>query len=349
MTRKSGRDLALNEEIGPEGQGRRRFFATVGAATAASALMSACTASNGPTNSGAAAPSGTAAMRPATTEPGKLPCSDNFALIAAAKPYEPGRVVDFTLVARGGPAERIEIAPKKSYQSMNFNGQVPAPTLRLTEGDRVRFTLENKGLLPHSIDFHAARTPWSKNYQSIGPGRRLEFEWTARDPGIFMYHCGTDPVIMHIADGMYGAVVVDPRMPRKPAKEIVLVQGEFYGVGHDLDAMLNKPPDVVAFNGQAFRYRSKPIEAKVGETVRFFVVNAGPNATSAFHVVGGLFDHVELDGNPSNAVGMRQTVDISPGSGAICEITLREPGSYPFVTHKFNDATRGAVGVLHVS
>lgn len=154
---------------------------------------------------------------------------------------------------------------------------------------------------------------------------------------------------MHIADGMYGAVIVDPKNGREPAREYLIVQGEFYGAGHDADAMLNKPPDVVAFNGRAFQYKDTPLVATAGETVRFFVVNAGPNASSAFHVVGGLFQHVELDGHPDNGLGMRQTVDVPPGGGALCEIVFTEPGRYPFVTHKFNDATKGAMGMIEVT
>jgi nitrite reductase (NO-forming) len=331
---------------------RRELFGVVGGVTALGAMTAACrgktTAARSEGAASAPAPS-TDAGPPPWAAPGKPPCPATFAALAPAKPYQASRVVPFALVAKEGEAERIQIAADRSYLSMNFNGQVPSPTLRLTEGDKVHVTLTNEGVLSHSIDFHAARTPWSKNYQSIAPGEKLEFEWVAANPGVFMYHCGTDPVIMHIADGMYGAVIVDPKTPRKPAREYVLVQGEFYGAGRDAEAMLNKPPDVVAFNGRAFQYKDQPLPAKVGEPVRFFVVNAGPNAFSAFHVIGGLFHHVELDGNPDNALGMRQTVDIAPGGGALCEIVFDEPGRYPFVTHKFNDATKGAAGMIEVS
>jgi nitrite reductase (NO-forming) len=179
-------------------------------------------------------------------------------------------------------------------------------------------------MLAHSIDLHAARTPWSTSYRSIQPGERITFEWTAEHAGVFMYHCGTEPAIMHIADGMYGAVIVDPRRPRPPARELVIVQSEFYGSGHDTAAMLDGPPAVVAFD-------------------------AGPNHACAFHVVGGLFQRVELDGNPANAMGVRQTVEIPPGGGAICEAVFDEPGRYMFMTHRFADATRGAMGMLEVA
>ncbi|MCA9678801.1 MAG: multicopper oxidase domain-containing protein, partial [Myxococcales bacterium] len=281
--------------------------------------------------------------------PGKAPCPPGFAIPPPARSYQAGREVAFALVARGGEAERIQISADRSYLSMNFDGQVPAPTLRVTQGDRVHVTLTNEGVMAHSLDLHAARTAWSAHYPSIAPGETTTLDWTAEHVGVFMYHCGTEPVIMHVGDGMYGAVIVDPGTPRPPAREYVVVQSEFYGAGHDVAAMLNAPPDVVAFNGRAFQYRDAPLAARVGERVRFFVVDAGPSAASAFHVVGGLFDHVELDGNPANALGMRQTVEIAPGGGALCELVFDEPGRYPFVSHRFADATRGAVGMIDVT
>ncbi|MGH2466041.1 MAG: multicopper oxidase domain-containing protein, partial [Candidatus Limnocylindrales bacterium] len=189
---------------------------------------------------------------------------------------------EFKLTANDGPGQAIIINanPLTTYASMNFGRQVPAPTLRITEGDTVRFTLTNQGMLAHSIDFHAAQTAWSKNYQEIAPGASASFDWTASYPGVFMYHCGAVPVLMHIADGMYGAIIVDPKAGRPAAREYLLVQSEFYGLGGEYAKMLNAPPDVVAFNGQAFRYKTKPLVASVGELVRIFIVNAGPNSSS---------------------------------------------------------------------
>ncbi len=329
---------------------RRQVVELFGGAAALATLAAACSRHD-PEATPAPAP-GPQAQAPATRPEmsrGKPPSPADFMTLSPAAPFRPGRVVDVTLVAREGDGERIQIAPDRSYSSMNFDGQVPGPTLRVTEGDRVRTTLVNQGMLAHSIDIHAARTPWSTSYRSIPPGERLTFEWTAEHAGVFMYHCGTEPAIMHIADGMYGAVIVAPRRPRPPARELVIVQGEFYGGGHDTAAMLDGAPVVVAFNGAAFRYRDQPIAVRRGELVRFFVVVAGPNHACAFHVVGGLFHHVELDGNPDNAMGIRQTVDIPPGGGAMCEIVFDEPGSYPFMSHRFADATRGAMGMLEVT
>jgi nitrite reductase (NO-forming) len=164
-----------------------------------------------------------------------------------------------------------------------------------------------------------------------------------------MYHCGAAPVLMHMADGMYGAVIVDPKGGRSAAREYLLVQSEFYGSGGEYAKMLNNPPDFVVFNGQALRYKTTPLLANAGELVRLFIVNAGPNSSSAFHVIGALFSHYESDGYPANATGMHQTIDVPPGSGALVELTFAEPGMYPFVTHKFSDATKGATGLFKVS
>ncbi len=267
------------------------FGATPAPAAGASAGTSTTPASAAPAPSTA-----TATPAPsASAVTGHDPSPVDFAL---PPPYRPHVVapVEFKLTAHDGPGQEILIKADTTYNSMNFDGQVPAPTLRVTEGDVVRFTLTNAGAIAHSIDFHAAQTPWSKNYQEVPAGSSFTFEWTARYPGVFMYHCGTPPVLMHIGDGMYGAIIVDPKAGRPKAREYVVVQSEFYGTGGDYKAMMNNPPDVVCFNGQAFRYKTTPLKASVGELVRFFVMNAGPSSTSAFHVIGELFDAYEPEG-----------------------------------------------------
>lgn len=319
---------------------------TTGPSAGASAVPTSL-ATGGPTPgpAGSSAPAATASASPAT---GHDPSPVDFAI---PPPYRPHVVapVEFKLTAHDGPGQAILIKADTSYNSMNFDGQVPAPTLRVTEGDVVRFTLTNAGALGHSIDFHAAQTPWSKNYQEVPAGSSFTFEWTARYPGVFMYHCGTPPVLMHIGDGMYGAIIVDPKAGRPKAREYVVVQSEFYGTGGDYNAMMNNPPDVVCFNGQAFRYKTTPLKASVGELVRLFIMNAGPSSTSAFHVIGELFDAYEPEGNPANRVGMHQTIMVPPGDGAMVELTFDEAGTYPFVSHKFSDAERGAVGLIEVA
>ena len=327
--------------------------AAAGAAAPGSSSPAPATAS--PAMSPSAAPSAMAGMAsPAASAAAPAGARDpSPADFAVPPPYRPASstVIPFELTSNDGPGETILIAtnPPTPYQSMNFGRQVPAPTLRITEGDTVHFTLANQGQMPHSIDFHAAQTAWSKNYQEVAPGGTFSFDWKASYPGVFMYHCGAAPVLMHMADGMYGAVIVDPKGGRPAAREYVLVQSEFYGSGGQYAKMLTDPPDFVVFNGQALRYKTTPLVAKAGELVRIFIVNAGPNSTSAFHVIGALFSHYESDGYPPNAMGMHQTIDVPPGSGALVELTFAEPGTYPFVTHKFADATKGATGLFKVS
>ena len=326
--------------------------AAVGSGTAGSTPGSGVTPMPSMSATASGSPSPTASTTPAPSGgvAAHDPSPPDFAV---PQPYRPALAtpIEFSLTSNDGPGQSILIArsPDKAYGSMNFDGQVPAPTLRITEGDTVHFTLTNQGLMPHSIDFHAAQIAWSRVYQEIAPGAAASFNWTARYPGVFMYHCGAAPVLMHMADGMYGMVIVDPAGGRPPAREYVIVQSEFYGSGGEYAKMLSDPPDFVVFNGQAYRYKTTPLVANAGELVRLFLVNAGPNSFSAFHVIGALFSHVELDGNPANGQGMRQTIEVPPGGGALVELTFAEPGTYPFVTHKFSDASKGATGLFRVS
>ena len=270
--------------------------------------------------------------------------------------------------ARLAPAERtrrhtirlemthttITVAPGVTYAGWTFNNQVPGPALRVRQGDTVDFTLVNRADIPHSMDFHAAEIAPDKYYRNLMPGDSIQYRFVARVPGAFMYHCGTAPVAMHIANGMYGALVVDPRTPLPAAKEFVLVQSEFYfskarnARGEftlDWNKMLGLAPDHIVFNGRASQYALHPIDVETGELVRLYVVNAGPNRISSFHVVGGIFERVLQDGFGPPLQGV-QTVDVPVGGGSIFEVRLAEAGEYPFVTHAFADATKGAVGVL---
>ncbi len=249
----------------------------------------------------------------------------------------------------------LTIGKGVKYYAWTFDGRVPGPFLRVTQGDTVDFTLVNNGPQPHSMDFHAAEIAPSRYYVNINPGDSLHYRFVAHVPGVFMYHCGTAPVAMHIANGMYGAIIVDPATPRPPAKEFVLVQSEFYmtpddgkGGARSLDwqKLLGQAPDNVVFNGRVAQYAEHPIEVKPGELLRLYVVNAGPNRISSFHVVGGIFEKVFEDGTLTNPLRGVQTVNVPVGGGAIFEIRLHEPGDYPFVTHAFADATKGAVGIF---
>ncbi len=250
----------------------------------------------------------------------------------------------------------LPIAPGVVYHAWTFNGTVPGPVIRVRQGQTIHFTLINDGNMPHSIDFHAAQTPWNVNYQEVPAGKSFSFDWKANYPGVFMYHCGAPVVIYHMANGMYGAIIVDPANGWAPAQEYVLVQSEFYT--HQLsdgtyvvdpDKMNNGIPDYVVFNGYVNQYKTNPITAKAGQRIRIFLVNAGPTEFSAFHVIGALFSDAYADGNPANHQVGNQTVTIPPGGGEVVELTIPEAGLYPFVTHSFADVGKGAVGVLKVT
>ncbi|HXY18499.1 MAG TPA: multicopper oxidase domain-containing protein [Gemmatimonadales bacterium] len=250
---------------------------------------------------------------------------------------------------------RLAIAPGVVYEAWTFDGRSPGPVLRVTVGDTMDFTLVNHGMMPHSIDFHAAQIAPSRVYRNVMPGDSIEFRWVPQVAGAFLYHCGTAPVAMHIANGMYGALIVDPARPLPPAREFVFVQGEWYtrpaadaagALQLDWNKLLSGAPDQVTFNGVAAQYADHPISVKAGELLRLYVVDAGPNRISAFHVVGAIFSKVYPDAIAAHAWEGVQTATVPPGGGMIFETRLAEPGTYPFVTHAFADATNGAVGMF---
>ena len=248
---------------------------------------------------------------------------------------------------------KVPIASGVTYDAWTFDDRVPGPVLRVTQGDTVDFTLVNRAPMPHSLDFHAAEIAPDRAYRNLMPRDSIQYRFVARVPGAFMYHCGTAPVALHIANGMYGAIIVDPRQGRPPAKEFVFVQSEFYTNvlpdstrTIDWQKLLSLAPDYVVFNGREAVYAKYPIRVRVGEPLRMYVVNAGPNRFSAFHVVGAIFDRVYMDGSLAHPLEGVQTVTVPVGGGAIFEARLVEAGTYPFVSHAFADATKGAVGMF---
>jgi nitrite reductase (NO-forming) len=218
-------------------------------------------------------------------------------------------------------------------------------------------TLTNGGAIPHSIDFHAARIAPNVAFRDVAPGESFTFRFEAGDPGVYMYHCGTKPVLAHIANGMYGAIVVDPAKPLPKAdREYVLVASEWYlnGDGIEEPASLDMAkaramlPDWTTFNGYANQYVTHPLVADPGETVRFYVVAAGPTLDSNFHVVGTIFDRAWVDSDVTRFERGVQTVAVPAGGGAIFDVRIDEPGLYPFVSHAFAHVDLGQVGVLKV-
>lgn len=259
----------------------------------------------------------------------------------------------------------IEIAKGVKYSGWTFGGTVPGPVLRVRVGDSVRVTVVNESPMPHSIDFHAARIPPNEAYRTILPHDSVRFAFVPRDPGAFLVHCGTPPVLMHIMQGMYLPIIVDPRdgWGTHADDEFVLVQSEFYAkpgdsttsappspLQPDWKSALAKNATYVTFNGRAFQYRDTPLQVKVGDRVRLFVIDAGPNLDSDFHVVGNIFDRVYPDGDPAHALEGVQTYSIPAGGGAVFETVFQKDaageGLYPFVTHSFADAEKGAVGII---
>lgn len=335
---------------------RRRFLGLAGAATLGAVAAAAC-ADNGDDKNAAAAgamPAGGDEGHSAGATPGagRPQISGQLASIydAALPPPHTG-----PLVVEAVDRE-VEVAGGVRLNAWTYDGLVPGRVIHLRQGEGVDFTLRNSGTMGHSIDFHAAQTPPDVNYRTIAPNRELKFTWTANHPGVFVYHCGTGPVIEHLANGMYGAVVVDPAEGFAPAREYVLVQSEFYlkqaddggAWGFDMQRATAVQPDFVTFNGAARQYEQQPLAASPGELIRIYVVNAGPTLFSAFHIIGAVFDRVYADGNPQNIMRGVSTWTIPPGGGATFELTIPEPGKYPFVTHSFAYTGLGAVGLIEV-
>jgi nitrite reductase (NO-forming) len=265
-----------------------------------------------------------------------------------------GTVHDLDLVIE----ERVMQVAEGVWQEVwTFGGTVPGPTLRVKVGDTVDVTLINPAdaTVDHSIDFHASQVAWNDEMRSIAPGEELVYSFTATHAGMWMYHCGTAPALHHIGNGMFGAVIVEPAEGLPPVdRELVFVQSEWYtgpqGEVGDLGKMAAgaPSPDHVVFNGTAGQYAAEPIQVEVGERIRAWVLNAGPNVDSSFHIVGTIFDAVMEEGvalDADSAWGS-QAVDLAPAQGAYVEFTLPEDGLYPIVTHAFNFPGRGALGLL---
>jgi nitrite reductase (NO-forming) len=265
-------------------------------------------------------------------------------------PLPQGHVVHIRLALIN---KTVDIGGGRNYEAWTFNGTVPGPVLHARVGDTIDVELTNTATMGHSIDFHAGLVPNEVGYQTIEPGQTLHFTFVAYYPGAFLYHCGTEPVLLHIANGMYGAIIVDPKGGWGPGQDFVFVQSEFYTEpvpGHpdllqgDLNKMMHGVADAVTLNGRAMRYIDNPLSVKIDEPVRIFLINAGPNHVSAFHVIGSIFQRVYQGGNPHNLTVGRQTVNIPPGDGAVMELTFYQAGRYTFLTHAMGDSTLGAAG-----
>ncbi|WP_130178313.1 multicopper oxidase domain-containing protein [Cryobacterium sp. SO1] len=297
----------------------------------------------------------TAASAADDLDPLAEPDADFAARDATLPPATAATVHRRTLIVRN---VETEVAPGVTQMLWTFNGSAPGPTLRGTVGDVFEITLVNKGTVGHSIDFHAGDVAPDAVMRTIQPGESLVYTFTATRSGIWLYHCSTMPMSVHIANGMFGAVIIDPPGLAAVDREYLVVQSELYlgAQGGEVDAVkvAAQTPDLVVFNGYANQYAARPLTARVGETVRVWVLAAGPNVGSAFHVVGGQFHTVYTEGDyslkdgGSTGTGGSQVLDLAAAQGGFVELTFSQAGHYPFVSHVMSDAEKGARGILEV-
>jgi nitrite reductase (NO-forming) len=288
-------------------------------------------------------PHGKAAAREAPVKPAELP------------PLMKGDVVHLTYKVKN---ETKEIAPGVTVNTWTFNGSVPGPTLHLRVGQKVVLKFVNTGSTWHSWDSHGAELPYQHANQDIGVGQSKTFTWTVNRPGAFLYHCFTFPGAVHIASGMYGAMIVDdPKHPLPKAdRSFVIVAGEWYldGDGQTVPASTDPKktqsgfPDYATFNGYWQEYSYRPLHVNPDKLVRFYVVNAGPNFNVAFHVVGGIFQRFYRDSDESHWETGVQTADTPAGGAAIYDIMFHKQGVYNFVNHEFANAVKGQLGEIVV-
>ena len=274
---------------------------------------------------------------------------------AALPPVAKGKIVRRTVVVQN---RTIEIAPGVRVNAWTFNGTVPAPTIHLRVGQTLKIHFVNHGTTWHSWDSHGAEIPYQHANQDIGVGQTKNITYVANQPGAFLYHCFTFPGAAHIAAGMYGAIVVDdPKRPLPKAdKQFVLVGGEWYldGDGQATPASTDPKkaqsgfPDYATFNGYWQEYSYRPLHVNPRKRVRFYVINAGPNFSVAFHVVGGLFQRVYPDADVRHFETGIQTTDVAAGGAGIFDLKFRKVGVYNFVNHVFSNAVKGQLGEIVV-
>ncbi|MBS1905949.1 MAG: multicopper oxidase domain-containing protein [Actinobacteria bacterium] len=301
-------------------------------------------------DAGRGAMSGMSGMGQATPGPGFTPRS------AVLDPLPPAEGPVTRRVTLTVTDTKTEVAPGVEQTLWTYNGTAPGPTLHGRVGDTFVVTLVNHGTMGHSIDFHAGSLAPDRPMRTIAPGQSLTYTFTATRAGIWAYHCSTMPMSAHMANGMIGAVVIEPPDLAPVDRSYVLVQSEFYlgaqGGEVDVDKVDADTPDLVVFNGYANQYDHAPLVAKVGERVRVWVLDAGPNRATGFHVVGGQFDTVWaegaflLDHSPNTG---SQVLALAPAQGGYVELAFPEAGDYPFVSHYMIDAERGAHGVFAVA
>ncbi len=255
-----------------------------------------------------------------------------------------------------------QISEGVDYVFWTYGGDVPGKFIRVRQGDTVEFHMKNHpdNKMPHNIDLHAVTGPGGGAASSFtAPGHESQFTFKALNQGLFVYHCATAPVGMHIANGMYGLILVEPPEGLEPVdKEFYLMQGDFYTVGKyrekglqpfDMQDAIDENPTYVLFNGsEGSLLGDNAINAKVGERIRLFIGNGGPNLVSSFHVIGEIFDKVYTEGGSRFQENVQTTL-IPAGGAAIVEFKAEVPGTYPIVDHSiFRAFNKGALAMLKV-
>jgi FtsP/CotA-like multicopper oxidase with cupredoxin domain len=236
----------------------------------------------------------------------------------------------------------IEIAPGMYFPAWTYNGQVPGPTIRATEGDRVRVTFQNAGTHPHTIHFHGWHPPamdGALHGQEVQPGKTFVYEFDADPFGLHLYHCHTVPLKRHIHKGLYGAFIIDPRGGRPPADEFVMVMNAF-------DTNFDSENEVYAVNTIANAYMTEPIEVTVGRLVRIYLINVTEfDLINSFHLHGMFFD-VFRTGTSLASTERTDTLMLCQGERAILETTFRYPGDFMFHAHQSEFAELGWMGLF---
>ena len=255
-------------------------------------------------------------------------------------------------------ASEIEknVAPGLTQQVWTYDDDVPGPTIRGKVGDTFRITLINDGAVGHSIDFHSSKVAPNVEMRTIESGEELVYEFVAHHAGVYMYHCGSDPVLQHTGMGQHGVMIIDPPDLPDVDHEYWLVQHEYYfgNLAEARDKMPTEDWDAVVFNGYPFQYVHAPLEGvEPDDRVRMWVMNNGPSENSSFHVIGTIFDTVYKEGSfrlhpDRDAPGGAQSLDLQASQGGFVEFTFDVDGIYPFVTHKFANVPKGAVGLFVV-
>ena len=278
-------------------------------------------------------------------------------------PPATGRTAPAKVIVELEVQEReLEISEGVRYTFWTFGGTVPGSFIRVRQGDTVEFHLKNHpdSKMPHNIDLHGVTGPGGGAASSFtAPGHESQFTFKALNHGLFVYHCATAPVGMHIANGMYGMILVEPPEGLPPVDhEFYVMQGDFYTVGKyrqkglqafDMQKAIDENPTYVLFNGsEGALINDKALKAKTGQTIRMFVGNGGPNLVSSFHVIGEIFDRVWYEGGTHYQENVQTTL-IPSGGAMMADFRVEVPGSYVLVDHSiFRAFNKGALAILKV-